>query len=74
MVQSSGIDALGLPIAHSEIASFEDQKVLVMERFDRKLANDRTWWIRLPQEDLCQETGTPPDAKYESEACLRQGV
>ena len=61
------VEALGLPIAHSEIASFEDQKVLVVERFDRRLAADGSWWIRLPQEDLCQATGTPPGAKYESE-------
>ena len=61
------IEALGLPIARNEIASFEDQKVLVVERFDRRLATDGAWWIRLPQEDLCQATGTPPDAKYESE-------
>jgi serine/threonine-protein kinase HipA len=61
------VEALSLLIARSEIASFEEQKVLIVERFDRKLANDRTWWIRLPQEDLCQATGTPPDEKYESE-------
>ena len=37
---------------------------------------DRTWWthpsgdsrlIRLPQEDLCQATGVPPEAKYEAD-------
>ena len=61
------VEALGLPIARSKIASFEDQKVLVVERFDRRLAADGSWWIRLPQEDLCQATGTPPGAKYESE-------
>ncbi|MCX7027487.1 MAG: HipA domain-containing protein, partial [Spirochaetes bacterium] len=61
------VEALGLPIARSEITSFEDQKVLIVERFDRRLAADVSWWIRLPQEDLCQATGTPPDGKYESE-------
>ncbi len=61
------IEALGIPIVHSEIASFEDQKVLVIERFDRRLAAAGSWWIRLPQEDLCQATGTHPGAKYESE-------
>lgn len=61
------VEALGLPIARSEIASFEDQKVLIVERFDRKLAADGSWWIRLPQEDFCQATGTPPGAKYESD-------
>ena len=61
------IEALGVPIAHSEIASFEDQTVLVVERFDRKPASDGSWWIRLPQEDMCQATGTAPGEKYESE-------
>ena len=61
------VEALGIPIARSEIASFEDQKVLVVERFDRRLAANDSWWIRLPQEDFCQATGTHLDVKYESE-------
>ena len=49
---------------------FEDIKVLVVRRFDR------AWWahpsgesrlIRLPQEDMCQATGVPPEAKYEAD-------
>jgi serine/threonine-protein kinase HipA len=42
-------------------------KTLVVERFDRRLSEDRTWWLRLPQEDFCQATGTPPALKYENE-------
>ncbi len=61
------VEALGLPMARSEIASFEDQKVLIVERFDRRLAIGGSWWIRLPQEDFCQATGTSPGAKYESD-------
>ncbi len=60
-------EALGLPMARSEIASFEDQKVLIVERFDRRLAAGGSWWIRLPQEDFCQASGTSPGAKYESD-------
>lgn len=59
------VEALGLPMARSEIASFEDQKVLIVERFDRRLAAGGSWWVRLPQEDFCQATGTSPGAKYE---------
>lgn len=59
--------AYGLPIAKTEIATFGTEKVLVVERFDRRLSEDKSWIIRLPQEDLCQATGTPPGAKYESD-------
>ena len=55
----------GLPIANCEIADFEDQHALVVERFDRRLSTDKSWWLRLPQEDMCQATGTPPANKYE---------
>jgi serine/threonine-protein kinase HipA len=59
------VAAYGLPIAACEIARFEDQKVLVVERFDRRLSSDATWILRLPQEDMCQATGTPALGKYE---------
>ncbi len=60
----------GLPVAACQPLQFEDVKALVVERFDR------TWWthpagdrrvIRLPQEDMCQATGMPPEAKYEAD-------
>jgi serine/threonine-protein kinase HipA len=60
----------GLPVATCHPLQFEDVKVLVVERFDR------AWWthpsgdsrlIRLPQEDICQATGVPPEAKYEAD-------
>lgn len=57
----------GLPVASCNIADFADQHVLVVERFDRRLAYDKQWWIRLPQEDMCQATGTPPALRYESD-------
>ena len=43
----------------------------MVERFDRELvdatADTPAWIVRLPQEDLCQATGTPAWRKYESE-------
>jgi serine/threonine-protein kinase HipA len=70
---------LGLPVAATEIATFGEQKVLVVERFDRRwqgIEGDPyatgftppagAWIARLPQEDFCQATGTPADRKYES--------
>lgn len=57
----------GLSVAHAEIRTFDNVKVLVVERFDRRWAEDRSWLIRLPQEDMCQALGVPPALKYESD-------
>lgn len=57
----------GVPIASTDIAEFGSQKVLVVERFDRKWSPDGKWLMRLPQEDMCQATGTAGSQKYENE-------
>jgi serine/threonine-protein kinase HipA len=57
----------GLPVAHVEIGRFEDQKALIVERFERIRARDGHYWLRVPQEDFCQVTGLPPNRKYESD-------
>ncbi len=61
------VAAYGLPIAPCEIGRFEDQKVLIVKRFDRRPSADGRWILRLPQEDMCQATGTPASRKYESD-------
>jgi serine/threonine-protein kinase HipA len=61
------VEAFDLPVAACEIAHFGDQKALVVERFDRRLSSDGAWIVRLPQEDMCQATGTPPVAKYQAD-------
>jgi len=61
------LKAYGIPVANAEIATFEDVKVLVVERFDRRWADDRSWLIRLPQEDMCQALNISPALKYESD-------
>jgi len=58
--------ALGLPAAKTEIARFEDQRVLVIERFDRRWAKDGRL-LRLPQEDFCQALSVPSNRKYEKD-------
>lgn len=57
----------GVPTAACEVMTFGATKALVVERFDRKLHASKKYWLRLPQEDFCQATGTPSSAKYESE-------
>lgn len=59
--------AYGLEVARCEMLVFGDQPVLCVERFDRRLHASGRWWMRLPQEDFCQATGHPPDAKYQAE-------
>ncbi|KXU83991.1 toxin HipA [Paraburkholderia monticola] len=61
------VAAYGLPVARCEIARFDEQKVLIVERFDRRASSDATWIVRLPQEDMCQATGTSALHKYESD-------
>lgn len=57
----------GLPTARADIAAFGSQRVLVVERFDRRFSNDGMRLFRLMQEDFCQATGTSPLVKYENE-------
>ncbi|QDQ88759.1 type II toxin-antitoxin system HipA family toxin [Alcaligenaceae bacterium SJ-26] len=62
--------AYGLPVARTQPLLFEDMKVLAVERFDRawwQEPDGHRWLVRLPQEDMCQSTGTPPHLKYEAD-------
>ncbi|WP_118182553.1 type II toxin-antitoxin system HipA family toxin [Paraburkholderia phosphatilytica] len=59
--------AFGLPAARSEILTFGSQKVLCVERFDRRLHSGGGWIMRLPQEDFCQVFGKPSHLKYEAD-------
>jgi serine/threonine-protein kinase HipA len=58
--------ALGLPSAAVAIEDFEGNRVLVVERFDRRWTSDNRL-LRLPQEDCCQALSVPPSLKYESD-------
>ncbi|ARP93114.1 type II toxin-antitoxin system HipA family toxin [Bordetella genomosp. 13] len=67
---SEVLRAYQMPVARTEPLTFEDMKVLAVERFDRmwwENLEGKRWLIRLPQEDMCQATGTPPHLKYESD-------
>ena len=57
----------GLPVARTAMLQFGSQKVLGVERFDRRLHSSGTWLMRLPQEDFCQVKGVPSHLKYESD-------
>ena len=84
------LDAIGLNVATTSIERFEDQTVLVVERFDRrwvgaepeavnKLGFTRgkgVYLVRLPQEDFCQALGLPLEKKYEKDGgpSIAQGL
>jgi serine/threonine-protein kinase HipA len=59
------MQAFGLNVAQTEIATFGERRVLVIERFDRRWLEDGRL-LRLPQEDCCQALGIPPSQKYQS--------
>jgi len=56
---------LGLRAATTTVQSFGNQRVLVVERYDRIRAGDSI--RRVHQEDMCQALGVHPDQKYESD-------
>ncbi len=57
--------ALGLQTANAEVHDFGEKPVIIVERFDRIWRNGILY--RLPQEDLCQALGAPPQQKYQSD-------
>jgi len=63
------LQVFGLPVASCEMRVFEDVKTLIVERFDRRwlTVDGKAALLRLPQEDMCQATATPPHLKYESD-------
>jgi serine/threonine-protein kinase HipA len=60
-------DSFGLPTAKCKIQQFEDVKTLIVERFDRKISQDGSKLLRLPQEDTCQALGISPNLKYQAD-------
>ena len=61
------MDEYDIDTAHCDIATFGETKALIVKRFDRKLSQDGSYWLRLPQEDMCQALGEPSSKKYEDE-------
>lgn len=57
----------GFAVPDCEIVSPMGVKALAVERFDRKFSPDKTWLMRLPQEDFCQIRKMSPARKYESD-------
>lgn len=56
---------MGLTAARSEVMQFDGAVAIVIERFDRIVADQQV--LRIHAEDLCQALGAPPERKYEYE-------
>ncbi|MGJ7581789.1 type II toxin-antitoxin system HipA family toxin [Variovorax sp. RHLX14] len=57
----------GVPVPPTAMLKFGAQKVLAVERFDRRMHPSGKWLLRLPQEDFCQALGKPSHLKYEAD-------
>jgi serine/threonine-protein kinase HipA len=62
---------MGLPGAVTDIATFGDETVLAVQRFDRQWVGgpnaENRWIARIPQEDFCQVLGVSSHDKYEAQ-------
>lgn len=54
----------GLLVARTRVEQFEDESAIVVDRYDRRLADGRL--IRIHQEDVCQALGVNPERKYQN--------
>ena len=57
--------SVGLLAARSQIERFDDERAVVVERYDRTVAAQVL--MRVHQEDLCQALGLHPTMKYEAD-------
>jgi serine/threonine-protein kinase HipA len=59
-------NAMQLEVARSEIIGIAERKILLVERYDRRIdINGKL--IRVHQEDFCQALGIAPEMKYQNE-------
>lgn len=63
------LEKFGLKTCKATIERFDDERVLVVERFDRRWLKDngKDVILRIPQEDMCQALGVSPYKKYQNE-------
>ena len=57
---------LGVAVAAVETTEIAGLKVIVVERYDRRVSANSAV-ERIHQEDFCQATGAPPETKYEED-------
>src|SRR4051812_41320783 len=61
------LEEYGLPLPRSAVLHLGSQKVLAVDRCDRRMHSSGKWWLRLLQEGFCQALGKPSHLKYEAD-------
>ena len=61
------LSAYGVPAAHCWMDKFGDQKVLVVERFDRRMARGQRWIVCCRRRISVRPPGTDRNQKYEAD-------
>ncbi len=61
------LNLYNIKTAHCKILKFGSKKVLVVKRFDRQINKNGPWFVKLPQEDMCQVVGISSALKYEND-------
>lgn len=56
-------DSIGLPVADADLIDAQDQKILLIRRYDRIVESEKT--MRIHQEDLCQAMNIASENKYQ---------
>jgi serine/threonine-protein kinase HipA len=59
-------NAVGLRSVQTSVVGFEEERAIVVRRYDRARRSDGTWQ-RVHQEDMCQALGVHPSHKYQSD-------
>ena len=54
---------LGLPVVNAALIDIQEQKILLIKRYDRIVESEKT--IRIHQEDLCQAMNVASENKYQ---------
>jgi serine/threonine-protein kinase HipA len=57
----------GLAVARSSVVRFGDERVIAVERYDRRYRDAAHPVVRIHQEDVCQALGIMPTTKYQNE-------
>lgn len=55
--------SIGLPVVDADLIDIQDQKILLIKRYDRIIESEKT--IRIHQEDLCQAMNVASENKYQ---------
>ncbi|MBV8049425.1 MAG: HipA domain-containing protein, partial [Paludibacterium sp.] len=59
-------EAFDVAVPHNELVNLGSQRVLLIDRADRRWQKEQGVWIGVPREDMCQALGLTPEMKYQT--------